>query len=108
LISEQEKKRLLVGLSNEYISSEESVSEQSGHESNDEDQSGDERPPRPKVLAVKKLTWRSRELNDLMKRLDRRIVRRRSAKGHSMAIKRKEGPPSSRSAPSDAPEWTVV
>ena len=88
------------------MSSDESMSE--SDESSAEMQSDDEcGVPKPKVLVVKKLTWRSRELNELMAKLDKKIARKRSQKGQSMLIKRKVGPPSTRMAPMDAPKWAI-
>lgn len=59
--------------------------------SDNDDSSGSDSdlPTKEKVLIKKPLSWRSTELNEVMSRLDRRIARRKSAKGHSMTLKTK-------------------
>lgn len=105
--TEAQKEGILKVLKNDYMSSDESLSDDS---SDDIDNAGSDDStvvPKTKVLVVKRLTWRSRELNETIKKLDRRVAKRRSPKGNSMRIERRDGPPSSRQAPEDAPGWAL-
>ena len=106
-ISPEEKQRYLPCMTTDFMSSEESVSEQEEEEdcsSESDAEPGSQR----KHLCIKPLPWRSRELNDLMARLDRKIARRQSQKSAGMVLKRKQGPPSMRQAPDDAPEFALM
>ena len=49
------------------------------------------------------LPWRSQELNDLFLKLDRK----RPQRSASMTIERRDGSPSEREAPDDAPEFAL-
>ena len=89
------------------MSSDESVSEPSDEEDRSSG-SESETPQRVKVFLTKKLTWRSRELNEIIGRLDKRVSKKRSPKGNSMVIERKQGRPSNRKAPEDAPAWALA
>lgn len=92
----------------EYMSSEESLSEPESLNHQEDDSSGsDLESSSKKVLCVKPLPWRSRELNVMMTSLDRKNARRRSQRGASMLIERRQGPPSTRAAPDDAPEFAL-
>lgn len=106
-ISQEEKQRYLPCITTDFMSSEESVSEQ--EEEDDYSSESDAEPgSQRKYLCIKPLSWRSRELNDLMARLDRKIARRRSQKSAGMVLERKRGPPSMRQAPDDAPEFAIM
>lgn len=92
----------------EYMSSEESLSEPESLNHQEDDSSGsDLESSSKKVLCVKPLPWRSRELNVMVTSLDRKNARRRSQRGASMLIERRQGPPSTRAAPDDAPEFAL-
>ena len=89
------------------MSSEESLSEPESLNYQEHDSSGsDLESSSKKVLCVKPLPW-SRELNVMMTSLDRKNARRRSQRGASMLIERRQGPPSKRAAPDDAPEFAL-
>ncbi|XP_068730553.1 uncharacterized protein [Montipora capricornis] len=106
-ISPEEKQRYLPCMTADFMSSEESVSEEEemeGYSSESDAESASQR----KHLCVKPLPWRSRELNDLMARLDRKIARRRSQKSAGMVLERKQGPPSARQAPDDVPDFAIM
>lgn len=86
-------------------------SEHSMSEDDDEgagDSSEEEDAPKHKALCRRPLMWRSLELNNLFVRLDRKSARRQSQRSASMMIKRKEGPPSTREAPENAPEFALA
>ena len=61
-----------------------------------------------KKLCVRPLPWRSVEVNTLMARLDRRINRKRTRRSSWMTMERTVGPPSTREAPEDAPEFALA
>ena len=69
--------------------------------------SEDEEAPKRKVLCRRPLQWRSMELNSLFSRLDRKSARKQSQRSASMTIERKDGPPSTREAPEDAPAFAL-
>lgn len=106
-ISNEEKRDFEQFMSVDYMSSEHSVSEDNTH--GEEDQSsGDEDGPRRKVLCRRPLTWRSENLTSLFSRLDRKYKKRLSQRSESMMIKRRDGPPSERKAPDDAPQFALL
>lgn len=88
------------------MSSEDSLSESEDHNSRDSETSDVEQAA-VRVLCVRPLTWRSRELNDLMASLDRKVARRRSQKSASMTMQRRTGPNSNRQAPLNAPAFAL-
>ena len=51
--------------------------------------------------------WRSSQVNSLFRRLDRKSARKRSQRSASMMIERKDGPPSTREVPEDAPAFAL-
>ena len=60
------------------------------------------------VLIVKPLPWRSDHVNEVMKRLDQKVLSERSAQSHRQAKMRDySGQPSSRPKPTlgDLPKW---
>ena len=104
-IPEQRKRDLAKFMTAEYMSSEESMSEDEllppRHEDNidGDSDSDDDTPHRKKVLVCRPLPWRSQELNLVMQMLDRKALRKRSARSTSMMIERRTGAPSRRPAP---------
>ena len=104
-ISSEEKERYQPYMTSNYMSSEESVSEEEPADNSGSDSDVEE--PKRKSLCTKPLLWRSDEMNSLMVRLDRKVARRLSQRGASMRIQRNPGPPSTRPAPDDAPEFAV-
>jgi hypothetical protein len=105
--SEEEKEKIQEILMPEFMSSEESMSE----DPSDRDSSGSDMENNncsAKVLVVKKLPWRSSDCLAVLKRLDSRVKRKRSQKATSMVMLRRAGGVSSRQAPEDAPEWAVI
>ena len=64
-------------------------------------------PPPIKVLCRRPLQRRSMELNSLFSRLDRKSTGKQSQRSASMTIQRKDGPPSTREAPEDAPAFAL-
>ena len=90
------------------MSSEESLSEPDSLDAGDTSGS-DEDLPREKKLCVMPLPWRSVEVSyTLMARLDRRINRKRTPRSSWMSMERTVGPPSTREAPEDAPEFALA
>jgi len=104
--SEDQKKKISEIITNEFMSSEESGSEPdrvSGSESDSD------APSRPNILLVKKLAWRSQEASNVFQKLDRRVTRKRTRKGLSMVIERRESTAASNRAPPDnAPQWALI
>ena len=93
-------------MTNDFMSSEESASDD--HVSDSSSGSDDEENVvKRKVFVLKSLTWRSDELNKVMKALDRKSRRRKSQKSLSMSIQRRNGASSRRQAPIDAPEFAI-
>ena len=103
-IPTEEKSRFKDCLSVEYMSSEHSVSEDNLDQENS---SEDENFPRKRVLCRKPLPWRSQELHNLFLKLDRKANRKQSQRSSSMTIDRRDGSPSERKAPDDAPEFAL-
>ena len=97
-LSQEEKERSLQVLTLDFMSSEET-----GLESG-----SDSETPRNKIFLNKPLPWRSQAANNLMESLDRKIVRRRSARAKEMCRTRRIGEPSSRPMPENQPPaWAV-
>ena len=94
-------------LSIDYMSSEESLSEPDSQDEGDSSGS-DEDVPRNKQLCVRPLPWRSVEVNTLMARLDRRIIKKRSTRSNWMSMERTVGPASTREPPEDAPDFALA
>ena len=106
-IGVEDKKKYFPCLSSvDYISSEHSMSEDNSVGGNSS--SDDEDAPKRKVLCRRPLQWRSMELNSLFSRLDRKSARKQSKRSASMMIDRKDGPPSNREAPEDAPAFALL
>ena len=103
-IPTEEKSRFKDCLSVEYMSSEHSVSEDNLDQENS---SEDENFPRKRVLCRRPLPWRSQELNNLFLKLDWKANRKQSQRSSLMTIDRRDGSPSQRKAPDDAPEFAL-
>jgi hypothetical protein len=87
--SEQNKDRIRYVLKNSYISSGDLMSDSSDtdpEESNSDTGSDTEKTTRPstKVLVIKRLSWRSADLDNVFQKLVKRVVRIRTPKGHTM------------------------
>ena len=68
----------------------------------------DEQPNKKRMFLTKRLSWRSAELEDTIKLLDRKISRKRSQKAALMTMRRRETDIlSARPAPQDALRWAV-
>lgn len=94
----------------DYMSSEHSMSE-SGSEHDDDDlgPDSDSQEPHRKVFVVSTLPWRSNELGQVMRRLDKKVRRRRGEKSTNMTVqRRREGVVSSGPAPDDAPAFALA
>ena len=95
----------------EYMSSEESMSEDDDNdEDNAEDSASDNEggpPKKRKVLIKHPLPWRSPLANQFMESLDRKSKRRLSERSITMLLKRKIGDPSRRPRPTGGPEWAL-
>ena len=101
-ITEQKKRDMAQYMTVDYMSSEESMSEDEQQPSgnlSDGSNSSDDVPQRKKVLVCRHLPWRSQELDSLIKLLDRKISRKKSARSATMCIERRTGQPSTRTAP---------
>lgn len=105
-ISEEDKTRYMPLMANEYMSSEESLSESEDENGRDSDNS-DVEQARVRVLCIRPIPWRSRELNDLMTSLDRKVARRQTQRSARMTMQRRTGPNSSRQAPLNAPAFAI-
>ena len=95
----------------DYMSSEHSMSESDEGEANEENgyESPDLERPKKKVFGVSTLPWRSPALTQVMHSLDRKSAHRRSAKGTSMFVERRNtGIISSRLAPDDASPFSLA
>ncbi|XP_068696571.1 uncharacterized protein [Montipora foliosa] len=105
-IAEPDKARYLLCMKNEFMSSEESMTDDSDN-SDQGDSDSDVDAPKPRVLCIRPLPWRSRELNNLMSSLDRKVTRRRTQRSASMTLRRRLGANSTRPAPENAPEFAL-
>lgn len=108
-LAPQQKEEYMEFMTTEYMSSEHSMSESEEEEEGDQNGSAsDAERPHVKVFSVSTLPWRSEDLTKVMHSLDRKVMRRRSAKGTSMTVRRrKSGVRSSRPAPEDAPDFAL-
>ena len=92
----------------DYMSSEHSTDEGKANEENGYESPDLERPKK-KVFSVSTLPWRSPALTQVMHSLDRKSARRRSAKGSSTFVERRNtGIISSRLAPDDASPFSLA
>lgn len=102
-IPEAKKQDLLRFMTPEYMSSEESMSEdEPTSEPNGETDSDDDIPRRKKVLVCRPLPWRSQMLNEAIKMLDRKASRKRAGRSVTMMMERRTGAPSLRLEPQES------
>jgi len=108
-LTPQQKEEYMEFMTTEYMSSEHSMSESEEVEEGDQNGSAsDAERPHVKVFSVSTLPWRNEDLTKVMYSLDRKVTRRRSAKGTSMTVRRrKSGVRSSHPAPEDAPDFAL-
>lgn len=106
-INEADKEKFRSVLTADYMSSEESLSEPYSQDAGDTSGS-DQDVPKKKKLCVRPLPWRSVEVNTLMVRLDRKIIRKRTPRSSWRSMERTVRPPSTREAPEDAPEFALL
>lgn len=104
-ISQEEKEKYGCVMTVDYMSSEHTASEDEEQDSHHE-RSSDDEPPLKK-FSSHPLPWRSGELNRVMETLERKVQRKRGAKGRNMLFERKKGANSNRPVPDDAPAWAV-
>lgn len=108
-ISEEDKSRYLGAIQACYMSSDDSASDSEAEEGEQRgDNEAEETTVKRKKFLTKKLPWRSTELEDLVKSLDRKSSRRRSSKAAAMMTRRESSENASeRLAPQDAPQWAI-
>ena len=107
-IDDSTKKKVLPVLRAEFMSSEESLLEDTNSESAHSDNSEDHEQPHSndrKRLMRHKLPWRSQEMQKIIESLDRKLERRRTPRGKAMCLKVVDGKESARSPPENLPEW---
>ena len=93
----------------DYMSSEQSMSESEGTNSENGYENPDVERPKKKVFSVSRLPWRSPELTHVMHSLDKKLMRRRSAKATNMLVERhRSGIISSCPAPDDADAYALA
>ena len=100
-----QKARLEPVLTPDFMSSEESASE------SEPEGKGGSGPMvgvrRRRVFVRHPFPWRSNDLNDYFRSLDRKYALRQSNRGKEMMVKRIDGNPSLRSPPDKYPDWAV-
>lgn len=114
-INEETKKRVAEVLKPEFMSSEDSATDE--EETNEaiesaSDTSDDETPRKtltqPKKKLIRhKITWRNRECQEMMDSLDRKLQRKRTSRGQAMCLKVEIGGNSTRPKPDSFPEWAT-
>ena len=104
-LDDETKKRVEPLLTVEYMSSDETAIEDS--EDDDSAASDHDQTAKKKKLIKHKLQWRSQELQEIMKSLDRKVNRRRTPRGQTMCLEVVEGRVSNRPKPDNIPEWAV-
>lgn len=108
-LAAEEKERYTKYMTVDYMSSEQSMSESEGENAENGYESPDVERPKKKVFSVSTLPWRSPELTQVMHSLDRKLMRRRSAKATNMLVERhRSGIISSRPAPDDADAYALA
>ncbi|XP_028405260.1 uncharacterized protein LOC114527767 [Dendronephthya gigantea] len=110
-INEENKVKYREIITAEYMSSEDTASDDQVNADMDSNESGSENEqpvPRAKKFTIKRLQWRSNELDKLMTILDKKIARKRGSRGNGMVFERVRGSVhSQRTAPLDAPKWAL-
>lgn len=87
----------------DYMSSDETASENSSENSDGENST--QQLNQRKRLRKHPVTWRSAEFEDYILSIDRKLARRRTERGKAMVLETVIGRDSPRSAPIDCPEW---
>ena len=108
-IPPERKKKCKEVMQNDYMSSEHSMSEDDVSEQNESgsDSDTEQDVPKARKFSVNKLTWRSGEVDNLFKALDKKVLRKQHAQGKRMRFERCAGVVSPRTAPLDAPAWAI-
>ena len=109
-ISEETKKKVMEVLKPEFMSSEDSATDEEVEEVNDNGSGSDDETPRRKArkkLIHHKLRWRNRECQEMMDSLDRKLERKRTPRGKAMTLHVEVDGDSARSKPDDFPEWAA-
>ncbi|XP_065887801.1 uncharacterized protein [Dysidea avara] len=109
-LDEATKKRVEPLLTAEYMSSDETAIEDSGDESarsDSSERSTDEPKTKKKKLIKHTLSWRSREMEEMVSSLDRKVSRRRTPRGKTMCLEVEVGRASTRPRPDNVPEWAA-
>ena len=92
----------------EFMSSDESVRQDSdGSVSSGSDRDERHPPVKKKRLIKHKLPWRSREMQAVVESLDRKIERRRTARSKAMCLEVEVSGESTRPKPDGLPDWAV-
>ena len=103
------KQKIRLVLKPEFMSSEESVVEDTATENNSSDDSDGPSEPthahKKKKLIKHKLPWRSQEYQSVIESLDRKIARRRDDRAKRMCLETTMGGDSARPKPDHLPEW---
>ena len=108
-LAAEEKERYTKYMTVDYMSSEQSMSESEGENAENGYESPDVERPKKKVFSVSTLPWRSPELTQVMHSLDRKLMRRRSAKASNMLVERyRSGIISSCPGPDDADAYALA
>jgi len=114
-LDDARKEQIKPVLQAKYMSSEESLVEDSSEDEDRDDHSGSgsdtaentRSKSGKKKLVRHTLEWRSQEYEAVVRSLDRKLDRRRNPKSKAMCLEVQIGGPSSREKPDNAPEWTV-
>ena len=112
-IDEATKQKVEPVLKAEYMSSEESVMEDTdGHASGSSSSESDGDSVRDKQKSHKRLIkhtlpWRSREFQRIIESLDRKMERRRNFRSKAMCLDVEIGEDSTREKPEALPDWAV-
>ena len=94
-------------LTADFMSSEDSEYEDVEQEQTSGSEMDDVQPTNKKKLIKHKPPWRSREMQDVIDSLDRKMDRRRDARAKKMCLEVVMGADSNRPKPGGMPEWVV-
>lgn len=112
-ISEEVKKKVMEVLKPEFMSSEDSATDEEVDGAGGDSGSGSEgdEPPKRKHARKKlirhKLTWRNRECQEMMESLDRKLERKRTSRGKAMTLRVQVDGNSTRPKPDNFPDWAT-
>ena len=109
-IDDDTKKKVMEVLKPEFMSSEDSATENEEENESGSDESDNETPRRKqgkKKLIRHTLSWRNRECQNAMESLDRKLQRKRTPRGKAMCLRVEMGGNSSRPKPDHFPEWAT-